>query len=256
MTNVKKLAAVDIARNSGVHAYCQIETCIREAMEKGSLAPGDELPSEHEMAEAFKVNRLTARRAVQELASKGLVIRSRGRRSRVAMHKIPLDPFGTFAAQVEAQGFTADTEVRECAMETPPKGLGKLLCGRGRRKVLHIARVRLLESTPVAVEDNYFRAEFAPPFIKDPARGEHIYDSLRQYCGLTDWDLDVGAELGTTSSVEAARLDVREGHPLFSLRLTLSAQDKNFGYTFVRFLADRFHFNLGSHRYQVSDSRK
>jgi GntR family transcriptional regulator len=67
-TNVKKLSAVAIARNSGVHAYCQIETCIREAMEKGSLAPGDELPSEHEMAEAFKVNRLTARRAVQEQA--------------------------------------------------------------------------------------------------------------------------------------------------------------------------------------------
>jgi hypothetical protein len=59
--------------------------------------------------------------------------------------------------------------------------------------------------------------------------------------------------MGTASSVEAALLDVREGHPLFSLRLTLSVPDKILGYTFVRFLVDRFHFNLGLHRYQVSD---
>lgn len=253
MGNVNKLGAADIARNGGVHAYYQIETCIAEAIENGSLVPGDELPSEHEMAEAFKVNRLTVRRAVQELASKGLVVRSRGRRSRVAMRKIPLDPFGSFAGQIASLGLSAGTDVRECSMEAPPKDLRKLFRGQGRRKVLHIARIRLLESTPVAVEDNYLCAEFAPPFTEEPSRAEHLYDALRQCCGLNGWDMDVDAEMGAASSVEAALLDVREGHPLFSLRLTLSAQDKVFGYTFVRFLADRFHFRLGLHRYQVSD---
>ena len=253
MAVMNKLGTADVARNSGVHAYYQIAACIMDAIENGSLAPGEELPSEGEMAEAFKVNRLTVRHAVQELASKGRVIRSRGRRTRIAMRKIPLDPFGTFAVQVAAHGFIAGTEVRGCAMEAPPKELRKLLCAQGRRKALHIARVRLLDATPVAVEDNYLGAEFAPPFIEDPSRAEHLYDALRQYCGLKAWDLNVDAELGTASSVDAARLDTREGHPLFSLRLTLSVQDKIFGYTHVRFLADRFHFHLGLQRYQVSD---
>ncbi len=252
MAKTKTICAADIARNSGTHAYYQIETCIREAIDNGSLAPGDELPSEHAMAKEFKVNRLTVRHAVQELASKGLVVRSRGRLTRIAMSKIALDPFGSFAGQVASHGFAAGTEVRECAMETPPKELRKLLCGQGRRKALHIARTRFMESTPVAVEDNYLCAEFAPPFIEDKSRAEHFYDSLRQCCALNAWDMDVDAEMGAVSPVEAAWLDVREGHPLFSLRLTLSAQGKVFGYTFVRFLANRFHFHLGMHRYQIS----
>ena len=138
-------------------------------------------------------------------------------------------------------------------METPPKDLRSLLCTQGRRKALHIARIRLLESTPVAVEDNYLCAEFAPPFTEESSRAEHLYDALRRCCGLNVWDVDVDAEMGAATPLDAARLDVREGHPLFSLRLTLSVEGRIFGYTYVRFLADRFHFRLGLHRYQISD---
>jgi len=214
-------------------------------MEKGSFAPGAELPSEEEMALFFEVNRLTVRRAVQELALKGLVIRSQGRRSRVALPKIPLNPFGSFSDQLAALGLSATTTVQECRLITPPADIKTLLCGKGRKKVLHIVRIRELESTPVGVEDNYLLAKFAPPFIKNPARAESLYDALRQHCGLAAWDTDADAELRTTSFPEAALLNVREGHPLFSLRLTLSVQGKTIGFTSVRFLADRFHFRLG-----------
>ena len=146
MGSVKKFGEVEVARNSAVPAYFQIETCIRTAMENGSFSPGDELPSEEEMAVLFKVNRLTVRRAVQELASKGLVLRSHGRRSRVAMPKIPLNPFGSFSDQVASRGLTAATTVQECLLMAPPADIKELLGGKGRKKVLHIVRIRKLES--------------------------------------------------------------------------------------------------------------
>lgn len=252
MATGDEFCAAEIIRNGAVPAYYQIESCLRSAIEGGRLTPGDELPSEQEMAESFGVNRLTVRRAVQELAAKGLVVRSQGRRSRVAMRKIPLDPFGSFAAQVTAQGLLPGSIVQECAVVTPNTDLRRLLCRSGQSRILHIARTRLLDSTPVAVEDNFLRADFAAPFTDDAVRAEHLYDSLREHCQLTVWDVDADAEMRAADAHEAARLDVREGHPLFSLRITLLNQGKAFGCTFVRFLADRFHFRLGLQRYPVN----
>ena len=120
-------------------------------------------------------------------------------------------------------------------MVPPAPDLREILGGQGGRKVLHIEPVRLLEATPVAVEDNC------------------LYDSLRQHCGLTVWDVDADAEIEAARPLEAARLDVREGHPLFSVRLTLSVQDRTIGHTYVRFLANRFHFRLGLQRYPLKD---
>ncbi|MCL5268960.1 MAG: GntR family transcriptional regulator [bacterium] len=248
------LGAAKIARNGALPAYYQIESSIRAAIEKGTLAPGDELPSEQEMAESFKVNRLTVRRALQELVSKGLVQRSQGRRSRVAMRKIPLDPFGSFAVQVARHGQAAGTVVHACALDTAPRDIRKALYLETRRRVLHIERTRTLDAMPVAVEDNYLRAEFAVPFIEKPSRAEHLYDSLRDHCHLPIWDVNADVEMRSADDIEAAHLDVREGHPLFALRLTLSRQNEPFGYTYVRFLADRFHFHLGLQRYPLSIS--
>jgi len=239
---------LDVTRNSAVPAYYQIENCIKKALENGSFSPDAELPSEEEMAALFKVNRLTVRRAMSELATKGLVIRSQGRRSRVALPKIPLDPFGSFSDQVTSLGLTDTTIVQECRLITPSKDIKRLLNEKSSKKVLHIARIRKLESTPVGVEDNYLLAEFAPPFIEDHSRGQTLNASLRQHCGLTAWDADADAEMRAATSREAACLNVREGHPLFSLRLTLSVQGKTIGLSTVRFLADRFHFRLGLQR--------
>jgi GntR family transcriptional regulator, transcriptional repressor for pyruvate dehydrogenase complex len=50
----------------------------------GGLVPGDDLPSEGELAEVLDINRLTVREGVKVLAARGLVQVQRGRRSTVA----------------------------------------------------------------------------------------------------------------------------------------------------------------------------
>lgn len=252
MAIVEKLGATGITRFGAVPAYYQIETHIKLAIENGTLKPGEELPSEQELAETFKVNRLTVRRAMQELVSKGFVFRSQGRRSRVAMQKIPLDPFGSYAVQVASHGFTSLTLVHKCSFVFPAGRIRKVFSSGERQRLLHIIRVRTLDSIPVALEDNYLHREFSAPFIQDPSRAENLYDSLREHCHLKVWDVDADAEICAADSIEAARLEVREGHPLFALYLTLKQEGKPFGFTFVRFLADRFHFRLGLQPYPVN----
>lgn len=56
-----------------VPLYERVRQSIAKTLTDGSLAPGDKLPSESRLAEEFGVNRLTVRRAIEELARAGAV---------------------------------------------------------------------------------------------------------------------------------------------------------------------------------------
>ena len=81
--------------------YAQIKTYIKNQVESGQWKVGDRVPSENKLSQDFAVSRMTARRAVQELADEHLLIRSPG--------------LGTFVA--EPQAATALLEIDDFAQQ-------------------------------------------------------------------------------------------------------------------------------------------
>jgi GntR family transcriptional regulator len=63
--------------------YNQIFLILRNKIIDGEYANGSFLPSEFEIANGFNVSRITAKRALNELAEAGLAVRQRGRGTRV-----------------------------------------------------------------------------------------------------------------------------------------------------------------------------
>lgn len=55
------------------HPYLQVMADIRAQIADGSLAPGDRIPSEREIAEGYKVSRTTAVKVLAALRAEGLV---------------------------------------------------------------------------------------------------------------------------------------------------------------------------------------
>ncbi|WP_194816185.1 GntR family transcriptional regulator [Nocardia sp. XZ_19_385] len=68
--------------------YLQISGYIRDQIMSGELAPGAEVPSERELAAAWKVARPTASKALNTLRQQGLVISQRGSGTYVADSRI------------------------------------------------------------------------------------------------------------------------------------------------------------------------
>lgn len=62
----------------------QLADHIRQAITTEDLAPGDELPSEQEIADAVNADKGVVRRAIDVLAAEGLVIKTNGKRTKVA----------------------------------------------------------------------------------------------------------------------------------------------------------------------------
>ena len=91
--------------------YGQIEDWLAGQIATGALAPGDRLPTEHDLAKWFGVSRMTLRHALAELARRGLVTRTVGRHggSVVAAAKLEQDltTLAGFSEQLRRHGMVA-----------------------------------------------------------------------------------------------------------------------------------------------------
>ncbi len=107
--------------------YLTIATQLRDEI-RSHYSHGDMLPSEHQLAKRFNVNRHTLRRAVDELVHDGLVRRYQGLGNQVVGAPIDyaLNHPSCFTHNLSKMGLLLDTEVLSCREER----LGKSLAGR------------------------------------------------------------------------------------------------------------------------------
>ena len=71
--------------------YARVETVLAGEISDGDLKVGDQLPTEDSLIARFGVSRITVRRAIQNLVTRGLVEIRRGRGTFVAPPKITQD---------------------------------------------------------------------------------------------------------------------------------------------------------------------
>ena len=70
--------------NDYTPGYAKIQNFIREQIQNGTYTVGSKIPSESELAQMFSVSRVTANKALKELAVLGLLERIRGQGSFIA----------------------------------------------------------------------------------------------------------------------------------------------------------------------------
>ncbi|MBO0756612.1 MAG: GntR family transcriptional regulator, partial [Bradyrhizobiaceae bacterium] len=76
--SAKRAGAAPVADVNGVTLWRRIADDLEQAIVAGTHASGERLPGEVEIADRFGVNRHTVRRALAELADRGLVRAERG----------------------------------------------------------------------------------------------------------------------------------------------------------------------------------
>jgi len=69
--------------------YHQLYALLRRAILDGRVALNDQMPTEEQISDTFGVSKVTAKRAMTELANEHLIERSRGRGSHVIYHSNP-----------------------------------------------------------------------------------------------------------------------------------------------------------------------
>ena len=83
------VSAKSFERQTGRPIWSQIARSLEDQIVTGNLPSGTRLPTETQLAESFKVNRHTLRRALRELVRKGLITATPRRGTIVSRRRIP-----------------------------------------------------------------------------------------------------------------------------------------------------------------------
>jgi GntR family transcriptional regulator len=133
--------------------YLRLQRALRQAIEKRILAPNDLLPAEREIAQAFKISRITVRKAMEALAQEGLVIRRHGSGTFVAdPQDASTSKLSSFSDEMLSRGLQPSSEwiSRTDGAVTPAESLTLGLSPGA--PVYRFQRVRCADGMPVAVE--------------------------------------------------------------------------------------------------------
>ncbi|MCU1437038.1 MAG: hypothetical protein JWP66_125 [Naasia sp.] len=158
--------------------YQEIENWLRARVLDGR--EGDPVPSESELGARFGVSRMTARQAVQNLAAEGLVRRQRGSGTFIApkpMHRHS-GPLMSFSADMKRRGLTASSRLLEASLREPTAAETDALRLGERQRVVSLARLRLADGTPMAIEHTSLTPDCAPVLSHDLENGS-LHEALR-----------------------------------------------------------------------------
>ena len=208
------------------HSWQTIQEDIKTRIAKREWAPGELIPNEVDLAEAFGCARVTVNRAMQELANTGLVERRRKAGTRVALNpvrhatlKIPL-----IREEVERRGAVWHHSVLKQEMKKASADFARRHCLKIGSSVIFIQSLHFADQKPYLFEDRWISTDAVPRVKQVDFETISANEWLVQNAPFTRGDISFAA--CGASGGEAKYLDVEVGTAIFIVERMTWAGDK------------------------------
>ncbi len=231
----------------GVPLHEQISSRLRQEIASGALPPEAQLPSEHELCQAYGVSRVTVRRALQTLEADGLIFRRQGLGSFVCDQRVAqgLVRLTDFAQDMARAGLRASSRVLLQENEPCPPAVAERLGVEVGATVLRLDRLRLADDEPIALDRTWI-----PPFYAQLLEGhdlaqETLYRLLEREFGIPALSGRYRITAGSADSGIAPFLDVPPGEALLIIeRTTRTVGDRAVYFQRRFYRSDRMAYEL------------
>lgn len=257
--NAETLPSATLALASRVPLYHQIYLILRNRILSGQTKPGDVLPGENELAEDFGVSRITAKRSLNELAAHGLVVRERGRGTRVITSP-PRPSVRTslegWLENISLMGIATEARVLEFGYVEAGADVAEALAVAPGDRVQRAVRVRTLHGESLSYLTTWLPRDIGEQFdAADLERMPLLH--LLERAGIK-----VGAARQTISAtladpVVAAALAIDAGAPLLEVvRVVSDIGARPVEYIRVLYRPDRYQFEMDLKRVHAEQTMR
>lgn len=204
--------------------YYRIEQGILEQIQAGFLLPGEQLPTEAELAERHNVSRITAKRALDDLVQQGLAFRQQGKGTFVASRRIrDISGFGSFSEDIRSRNLVPSSQVLLFKEIYPDMEIReRLQLGEGKLAIV-LKRLRLADGEPVALETAYLPSELCPGLQEEDFAAQSLFTVLRNRFGVSPTWADAELQSRDATRQEALLLKLKAGNPVLEARRTTFA---------------------------------
>ena len=234
---------------SGVALWRQVADGIERGIADGRFATGEKLPGEMEIAETYRVNRHTVRRALATLAERGLVRAERGSGTYVEAPRLayPLRSRTRFSEIVGAGGREPRGQLIDASEESASRELARELGLKAGAPLIRIEALRFADRTPICIGTHWLSAERFPSAGRIYAGARSMTKLLAHY-GIRDYRrASTRITAGIVDATDAGRLDLALGRPILVVDSTdVDAEGRPLITKRVRFAAERVQFLIES----------
>lgn len=207
-----------LSQDAPTPLYFQLYSILKRSILDGTLSKGARMPTEQELAESFSVSRITAKRAMDELAAEGLVERRRGKGTHVVYEyrRQPVKaPLVGMLQEIESMARHSDVDVLECSRQRPPAQIREELGVAEGETVQCMIRVRSESGKPFGYYESWtigLKKAITKAELKKKPRLEIFREQGLVLTRVTQTISAVAA-----NAVQAAALDVEPESPLLSI---------------------------------------
>ncbi|MDI9259832.1 GntR family transcriptional regulator [Alicyclobacillus sendaiensis] len=231
-----------------VPLYQQLKSELLDKILSGAWPPGEQIPSEAELASMYDVSRTTVRQAVGDLVAAGFIVRRQGKGSFVADldHPATSTTLYGFAEELRAAGLPVDVRLDAIEMRACPDDIARWLRVPGSKQVLYIERTAFVDDLAYFHERSYL----VPPFqvssrmAPDPKLYDSIYGFFEQNgVRINSGSQTISAELADPD--DCARFGLRPPAAVLCIeRITRDESGAPVEYSLVRYPSDRYQLRV------------
>ncbi|WP_454849471.1 histidine utilization repressor [Rhizobium binxianense] len=158
----------ELAENDSTPLYMGVKQVILDRIHSGEWPPKHRVPSENELVVELGVSKMTANRALRELANEGELVRIQGVGSFVAERKgySALFEVRNIADEIAERGHVHEASVVVLARETASPEVADALELDIGAPVFHSLIVHSENGVPVQIEDRFVHPEAAPSYLE------------------------------------------------------------------------------------------
>jgi GntR family transcriptional regulator, histidine utilization repressor len=149
--------------------YLRVKDFILERIAAGALRAGERVPSENELTRALAVSRMTANRALRELAADGVLVRVAGVGTFVAEQRVHAHPLEVrnIADEIRVRGHEYRVKVLSLAEVAAPRELAERCGVRPGATLDYSLLVHLEDGVPLQVEERHVNPAVAPGYLRN-----------------------------------------------------------------------------------------
>lgn len=230
--------------------YQEIQEYILNNIKSGRLEPKSMIETETELCQKFSTSRMTVRRALADLISKGILYTVQGKGTFVNEHKNfkQFYKLTGFAEEAAALGLKASSIIIGLQKGLPDKSVASIMNIDSKKSVTNLARLRLVDNEILAFEDVHLLTSVVGEITEEEAGGS-LFEYLEKKRNVKISHATQNLTAVAADKKLSHLLRVEEGTPLLKMTMigyTVDDTIYEYGHTYYR--CDKYTFSQTSYR--------
>jgi GntR family transcriptional regulator len=199
--------------------YIQIRDILIEKINAGEFKSDNQLPSERELSETYKISRMTARNALTQLVDSGYAYRLKGKGTFVRYPKLERDfvKLSGFSQMLKSKGIKPSNKIVKSGIIVADKKIASLLETTIGTKVYEIIRIRYGNDIALALEYSYLPVNLFDNLLQYDFEGDSLYKVIEENYNYKLKYSKQWIKITTLNKNESKYLNVKEHTPAFLL---------------------------------------